>query len=376
MKKAIYFLIILMLFWTVWANTNFFTSLPEIDGKIGLIENVSATPLDSISRNVVGIQPYMFTSDYLSEERFLEKLDLYFSAALDAGFFTKNTIVLLPEYLGTWLVILNEKPTIAKASSLTWAMAQLVLSDPIQFVRNYALSKHEEDRIAATLFKMKAEKMAETYQTTFLTLSKKYEVFISAGSINLPEIEIIKNQILIKKESPIYNTSFLFTPDGNIHPQIVKKAFPINSEKPFITASTPSDIPVFDLPMAKVGILVCADSWYPESYEAIKGVELVLVNSYCAVDGAMEIPWAGYNGAPTPSDVDHSDVGKISENEAWQKYALPGRISLSGAKHGVNIFLRGELWDLGTDGQPFFVHHGNLVPIQSTDLGGIWNMDY
>ncbi len=376
MKKIVLVILSIIVFWAIWANTGNWSALPDVAPNISHVEKLTPISIDSVQGNVVGIQPYMLESDYLSDEHFFRKLEAYYGQAKEAGFFKNNTIVLLPEYLGTWLVILDEKPAVAKASSLTWAMAQLVLTNPFEFFKYFPLSKNEEDRIASTLFRMKADQMAKVYQKSFLTLSKKYQVFTAAGSINLPEPQVIDNQIIIKKEGSLRNSAFLFGPDGTIYPQVIKKAFPIDSEKPFIAASIPSDIPNFNLPMGKVGILVCADSWYPEAYEAIKGVDLVLVNSYCAIDGAMEVPWAGYNGAPAPADVDLSDIGEISEREAWQKYALPGRIALSGAKNGANVFLRGELWDLGTDGQPFFIRNGILLRSQAAEKGGIWNMDY
>jgi len=374
MKKIALSSLIIILLWTFWAHTGNLKGLPEVEAHISQIENLSPPLTDSIQGNVVGIQPYMEESDYLSEERFFQKMEFYFEKAREAGFFKNNTIVLLPEYLGTWLVILDEKPSVAKASTLTWAMAQLILTNPFEFIKYYPLSNNEEDRIASTLFRIKSIQMAKAYEKCFLTLSKKYQVFINAGSINLPDPEVIDNQIIVNKEAALYNSSFLFGPDGSIFPQVIKKVFPIESEKPFITASPSSTIPSFALPFAKVGILVCADSWYPEAYEAIKGVDLVLVNSYCAVDGAMEVRWAGYNGAPAPADVDLSDIGEISEQEAWKKYALPGRIGISGARNGANVFLRGHLWDLGTDGQPFFIRNGELIHLHAAEKAGIWNM--
>lgn len=72
--------------------------------------------------------------------------------------------------------------------------------------------------------------------------------------------------------------------------------------------------------------------------------------------------------------MDPSGIGTLTEQEAWKKYALPGRISSTQARHGANIFLRGQLWDLGTDGQPFFIHQGKLIDIQEAEKGGIWNL--
>jgi hypothetical protein len=43
--------------------------------------------------------------------------------------------------------------------------------------------------------------------------------------------------------------------------------------------------------------------------------------------------------------VDEGDIEKITETQAWEKYSLAGRIRSSGARYGMNIFMRGRLWD-------------------------------
>jgi hypothetical protein len=381
MKKIGFGFLVVILIWVIWANLDFKAELAPINPMISTVSQLSCDGCengDSLTqdRNIVGIQPYMLEIDYLTQQQLQDKLESYFKTANDQGFFRENTMVLLPEYLGTWLVIAGERKSVANAGNLTWAMAQLVLSNPIQFSKFYGKSDKESDRIAAALFRMKAEKMANIYQHVFKKLAEEYQVYISAGSILLPGPEV-KNGILeVAIEAPIYNTSFIFAPDGDIFPQSIRKAFPIESEHPFVTASPTSDIPTFDLPFGKIGVLVCADSWYPESYHAIQGVEVVLVNSYCAIDGSMDVSWAGYNGAPAPIDVDLADIGVLNERQAWEKYALPGRIGISGAKIGANVFLRGQLWDLGTDGQPFFIKDGKLLEIEEAEKGGIWSMEF
>ncbi|TVP45315.1 MAG: carbon-nitrogen hydrolase [Mongoliibacter sp.] len=366
----------LVLIWIIWAKTGHTGELPEVSGYMSLTEEIQPLTNDSTRGNIIGIQPFMLETDYLKAERFYNKMDTYFSEASAQGLILENSIVLLPEYLGTWLVIADEKISVAESSSLSAAMARLVLSNPISIFQHFNFKAEESDKIAATLFRMKAAKMAEIYADTFSRLAQEYQVHISAGSIILPASKIRGSKIEINSEANLYNTSFLFLPDGNIHPNEVKKAFPIDSEHPFVTASKSSEIPQYQLPFGKVGVLVCADSWYPESYEAMKGVDIVLVNSYCAIDGAMNLPWAGYNGSAAPKDVDFTDMGSLTEHEAWLKYALPGRLALSGATVGANVFLRGRLWDLGTDGQPFFIRGGELQHANPAEQGGIWSMQF
>jgi predicted amidohydrolase len=126
------------------------------------------------------------------------------------------------------------------------------------------------------------------------------------------------------------------------------------------------ELPVFDTPAGRLGVLVCADSWYPAVYRRLKEeqVELIAVPSYAAGKGLWEQPWQGYNGASAPADVDPQDAGKITEGQAWEKYALSGRMESAGARYGVNVFLRGELWNLGTDGYSRIVCEGETA--QST----------
>lgn len=56
-----------------------------------------------------------------------------------------------------------------------------------------------------------------------------------------------------------------------------------------------------------------------------------------------------------PDDVDPKDVGRLTEGQAWLKYSLPGRLRSSGANWGLTVFLRGALWDLGSDGHTIVV---------------------
>ena len=60
-------------------------------------------------------------------------------------------------------------------------------------------------------------------------------------------------------------------------------------------------------------------------------------------------PGRGITARRRLPDVDAADVQTLSEGQAWRKYALGGRIGLAGARAGVNVFLHGSLWDLGSN---------------------------
>ncbi len=374
MRKFLLLFIVMLLVWLAWVQVGRNLEWHEPDSALDISESI--TPYSTCERNIVGIQPYMVSTDYLSSKHFFEKLKTYFEAAKREGYFKNNTVVLLPEYVGTWLVINKEKTSVAEANTIAGAMAIMVLSNPFSFVKSTFNHHNESDFVAATIFRMKCETMASIYGNAFIELAKTYGVTINAGSIVLPGPSLKENKIITDSSQPLYNTSFIFYPNGKIDQHIIRKSFPIKSELPFVSSYPIEELPVFDLSIGKTTVLVCADSWYPQSYDRINqlNAEVVLVNSYCAGNNTMAAIWNGYDGISSPSDVDTTDVRKISEREAWIKYALPGRIKNTHAVIGVNVFLRGELWDLGTDGQPFFIKEGHLIPTEKSERAGIWSI--
>jgi hypothetical protein len=305
--------------------------------------------------NLLGVQPYMVPADYASAERFRAKLESYLAVAEAKGFLNARTVAVFPEYVGTWLVALDEKAGVYEAPDIRAALRLVALTRPLAFARSF-LTTAERDRTKAGLFRMKAAAMAAAYQDAFSRLARGRRITIVAGSIVLPEPRVEQGR-LVAGEGPLRNVSAVFGPDGRIDDRLVRKAFLIEAEKPFLAACPVGDLPVFETPAGRLGVLICDDSWYPEAYRVLreKRVDLLAVPSYAAADDCWGRPWAGYDGAPAPPDVDPADVSRLTEGQAWTRYALSGRLASSGARAGVNVFLRGALWDLGDDGRSLAV---------------------
>jgi hypothetical protein len=310
--------------------------------------------------NLLGIQPHMRGVDYASEETFYKKLKGYFQVAAQKGWIGERTIAVLPEYLGTWLVAAGESPAALSAPAIQGAMTSLVLRHALPFASQVLRAK-EADRVKASLFRLKAGEMARIYQTVFSRLAKEYKTTIVAGSILLPEPRVKDGQITPTK-GHLYNTSFVFRPDGAVEPRFSLKIFPIQDELPFVATAPLESLPVFDTPAGKLGVLVCADSWYPEPYQRLKdqGVELIAVPSASSPAAVWDQPWGGYSGFPAPADVDTRDYKTLTERQAWGKYALAGRIGCTGARAGINLFLYGDLWDLDFGGGHWRLVKGEL----------------
>lgn len=375
-KRLISLLILLLFCWLIWSNYGRNLPYPVPKPYLSLVEKIPAA--DSLERTLVGIQPYMEVQDYLYQETFKEKITYYLHEARRQGFLGKNSAVLLPEYLGTWLVLEGEKHAIAKEKTLTDAMTLMVLSNFFEFGIFYFQDQEEKDKAAAALFRMKSRKMAKSFYLTFSELAKEFNTTLIPGSIILPEPRVINGELEIEPTGKLYNASFVFGPDGKIIGKPILKAFPIESEQDFLTSASTGELPVFELPIGKTSVLICADSWFPSAYENAKKnkAELILVPSYCTGEGTMDKLWQGYSGQKEPSGTDLSDIGKITEQAAWEKYALPGQIEKSGASYGMNVFLRGDLWDLGTDGQPLIIAKEELVSVKPAEKAGIWALKF
>lgn len=336
------------------------------------IESVQEFGTDTGNGNLVGIQPYMFTSDYATEAAFYAKIDSYFSEAAGKGWFNDKTGVVLPEYLGSWLITQGEKEAVAEAPTIQEAMKQLILSN----IGPYLVSKYiypYNDSAEYALFIMKSEDMAQTYNDVFSDLARKYQVTIVAGSIILSN-PAIEDGRLVTRDGPLYSVAPVFFPDGNVK-ALAFKSYPVFNEQ-FIVAAPVEDLSVTDTAIGKLAVLICADAWYPQSYEIMieKGAEVLAVSSYIEGDNVMEAPWLGYSGHPNAEDVDPADLNNITLGEAWDKYAMAGRLPNSSVPNGMLVCLRGQLWDLGSDGWIVVVKQGQVFKMPKVDGAALANL--
>jgi hypothetical protein len=207
-------------------------------------------------------------------------------------------------------------------------------------------------------------------------LARRYGATIVPGSVVLPDPRIEGGRIRFGP-GPLYNVALLFHPDGSIDPRITRKVYPTTEESRFSEPGRLEDLPVCETPAGKVGVLICADSWYPEAYRALaeKGAASVLVPSYTEKD-RMGQTWKGYIPEfPTPGDVSASEAGRIALSKAWERYALAGRLPGSGIPNGILARLQGNFWGLGSDGSGTAVQGGvvhQAKAIHGSSLINLW----
>lgn len=313
--------------------------------------------------NLLAVQPWVTPADYVNATALSHKLGSYLGQAQNRGWLKPNTIAVFPEYIGTWLVATGEKESAIRASTIESALTTVALTHLPSFAWYLLHAPPVQDTARWALFTVKSGQMANDYEAVFGSMAQKFGIYIVAGSIVLPAPTLVNGKLQVQPGGPMRNISALFGPDGKIIPPLVIKSYPIVEEQSFSVAGSTHDIPVFHTPAGKLGVLICADSWFPAAYANLEkqGASLIAVPSFSSSDNIWQSTWPGYNGAPTEQDVSPADIGKLTEGEAWMKYAMAGRATAHGLRNGVNVFLRGDLWDLGSDGSTVALQDGKAV---------------
>lgn len=322
--------------------------------------------------NLVGVQPYMTAVDYATAVQFQSRLAGYMAAAQSEGWLHDNTIVIFPENIGTWLLLVDEHLSVIHAQTMDAACRQMVRHNLLRFVRALPQA-HVPNWAAAALFRLKAPQMAELYQVIFAQLAAQYGVTLVAGSIFLPQPTWANGRWKCGS-GPLQNVGGLFDPNGDAYPTLTRKVHLVPDESTLLQPGTLEELPVYDTPAGRLGVLICADSWYPASYVALarKQVQIIAVPNN---QGDWRKPWSGYLTPPIPADLDAADIDRLTEREAWLKYALAGRLHLSGAEVGMQVFFHGRLWDQVSEGQSIIVQEGQctLAPeVPHAALINVW----
>ncbi|WP_191253216.1 nitrilase-related carbon-nitrogen hydrolase [Kordiimonas sediminis] len=289
--------------------------------------------------------------DYATAERFQTKLDLYFRRAKKEGWFQKNTIVVLPEHIGTWLVASDQKSRVYNASTLTSASSYIAAWHPLQILKNLIIFDQEDKKVEAALFRSRSSEMAKMQYDIFGELAKKYQITLVAGSSILMTPGVF-DRTLSYGHGPLFNAGFVFGPDGKPMVDAIRKVHPVTDEVGLIRRGVADYLPTFSASEINFAVLICADSWFADTYGAVKSAspDIIIVPAFLS-DQSWEMPWQGYRDDQPAFDGWKADVGRISEGEAWQTYTLTQPDHTKIAEYGMTVFLKGTLWDIKGSGR-------------------------
>ncbi|HZO87993.1 MAG TPA: nitrilase-related carbon-nitrogen hydrolase [Chthonomonadaceae bacterium] len=325
--------------------------------------------------NLLGIQPYLTLQDYRSAETLSQKLETHLALARQKGWIGPETIVLFPELTGTYLLTAQEGREVYAPQPFWEAAYRIVQAHGMPLPADPARLPPEQQRqlaglVRSKLMEFKAPLAAQIYQQVFSRLAQRYEVTLVAGSLFLPAPSIQGDQFVCDVAGPISNVCAVFQPNGQLYPELVKKVYPIQEEAEFlgIAGGALEDLPVFSTPKGKLGVAICADSWYPQTYQTLqqKGAQLLVSPSHRAATALVSGQvWPGYSeapGVPVPEDMDGRDINLLTPYQAWVKYAMPERIKQTTIAYGMTVFAQGHYWqETLVGGRPGIVAHGEYL---------------
>ncbi len=299
--------------------------------------------------NLVAVQAKPELADYASPQAFYDKMSALMQRAAAAVDRQHATLVAFPEAIGLFLAFVPfYYQRIRNCPTLTQVMLRVIPSNlggllgtawrhRVWDVAKLALLNMSGiDRAAFLDTALRAEKI---YVDTFSGLAREYGVYLLGGSIYTPPIERdpIKGRHIVG--SRVYNTAYLFSPQGLILRRVPK----INLVPPLETSvgfsgGAKTELCPIDTPLGRIGILVCYDGFHQsliEHYDAL-GTQIIIKPSYNLH------PW------DAPWWVDRS----LSEGEAWLREGLPSIIQgRQNIRYGVNPMMVGRIFDLEAEGR-------------------------
>ena len=320
--------------------------------------------------NLLGVEPLLYPGDYQDLQRLHRKLAAYLEQARTLGLITPRTVVVLPEHIGTWLWARGEKNALYQVTHQREALQWFELSNPLRY--GWAMLAAEgDDRRADAHLRMKADQMAADYQQVFGGLAKEFGVTLVAGSIVLPQ-PYVSEGALHPGRGPLFNSSVVFAGDGTILGQPQPQHYPDSENRRFIHPGVDQPLQVLQTPAGRLGVVVGSDSWYPENHHQLlaQSVELVAIPAFLSGRHSWLEPWRGNRHQPVSARL-AVKRGEVSEQDAWHRLTAPIGHQVS----SVSVFMRGQFWEHGADGQGFVWQAGDLLagpPSPGARLLNIW----
>lgn len=233
------------------------------------LADLRSEPLDQVEQGeprarLLGIRPLLFPSDYRNPTALRLKLGAALDKARSLGLLGEHSVVALPDHIGTWLLLRDEKPEVYAARSFAEAQPRLAFNHPLLFLR----SQLQGQAFAETLLRNKAEQMADDYQQLFSGLAREYRITLAAGSLLLPEPRLDAGQLRVGN-GPLYSFGLVFDANG----QVVGAPF----RSPWPEQQTGASVQILDLPQGQLQIRRNRDQGHPLTQVSLLAESLVSV---------------------------------------------------------------------------------------------------
>ena len=228
----------------------------------------------------------------ISEESFSEELERIVGLAVDRLASDRPNLVVLSEVLGLPLALTGKRgylPRHIHTSSVAMSMLALGYARRIFHYRRI----FPGISLSRALFLSLSDSLYRPFTTTLSRLAAKHNIYLSATTIT-PRVLVStsmadvarlgrrqESKVYLPDGPEVYNTGFLWGPDGNLI-GTTDKVFLTENEKTILDL-TPGDlerVQAFDTDLGKIGMAICLDAFTPEYLHKLdsQGTRIVIQN--------------------------------------------------------------------------------------------------
>jgi len=277
------------------------------------------------------VQARVRIEDFVSEEAFRGLVDRLMSRSAAALPDDVPRLVVFPEDFASACTFVGEQEAVRSAGSLRTAVEALVR-------RHLAgvLARRLRHRVSwvRALVLHRAADVARLYLDTFSGAARRYGAYVLGGTVLLPELD----DSLEPQGGEVYNTAFLFDPDGRVV-GTQRKAFLIpleGAEGLDLSAGRVEELTAWDTELGRVGVAICLDAFQAPVVERLAALDLDILLQ----PSANPEPWSEWQQGDWLNGI-------------WTAVCQRGV-----ARYGVNPMLVGRLLDLDFEGQSAIVQRG------------------
>lgn len=319
-----------------------------------------ASALSSPSARVFGVGTKISMDAYASETNFKDSMDCSMQALSPYLSKTVPNIVVFPEHVGLPLAFSGSRGAAARtAPSVTVAMGDL-LGAYVTSIGYYS-SKYPglSSEPARYIFLALTDTMWKPFYDTYSSLARKYHAYIIACTDVSDAITVStaaadirefgspgETSVYLPGNSNVYNTAFLFAPDGSLAGSIRKvNLVPEEYSLLNLTAGTLGAVRALPIPgtAVQLGIAISLDAFTPSYLAWLTGLGANVVIQPDANDGL----WAN-----DPSNPPSPNPPGWWQPDDWLASTL-GSIqpAYTTLVYDVNPMMTGNLFDVVFDGQ-------------------------
>lgn len=284
---------------------------------------------------LVAVQMSFDLDDYWSRDAFAAKIRRLMQQVAREIQPELPTLVVFPEDVGLMLVVQGMRERLQGVETIEEAIQRAVRAHLIPL----AITKWRRKLSWVPAFYLYRHRaIAETYFEVFSQVAKEYGVYLVAGSAVLPPYRV-QDGIVLWRQGPVehrvYNTAYLFGPDGKVVGK-QDKVYLIELEQEAALDLTSGDLDalrVFDTPLGRIGIAICLDAFQDDVIERLvaQGADILVQPS------ANPGPWS------------------LDQQIDWLRSSHQKTFVEKRFAYAVNPMMNGPLWDIAFYGQSSIV---------------------